>query len=102
MGIPPNTTGFETHGQSHPKSETKGTSDPSKFTPIQKLLKSLFTYIAGVFEPLVDGTYLLTAYALSYGAENGLMYIKNNDNILCQALCIPLQITVPHARRLSN
>ena len=41
--------------------------------------------IVGVFEPPLDGVYVLTVYAVTTGVNAGLVYIKNNDNILCQA-----------------
>ena len=37
----------------------------------------------GVFNPPIDGVYLLTVYAVPTQEQNGEMYIKNNDVILC-------------------
>ena len=42
-------------------------------------------YIPGVFEPPLDGVYVLTVYAVTTRANSGPMYIKNNDDILCHA-----------------
>ena len=42
-----------------------------------------------MFDPPVDGVYLLTTYALSIGADGGDMYIKNNEDILCTAYIYP-------------
>ena len=39
-------------------------------------------FVTGVFEPPMDGVYFLTVYATTNG-QNGPMYIKNNDDILC-------------------
>ena len=41
--------------------------------------------ISGVFEPPVDGVYLLGVYAISAQITNGHLFIKNNDNELCRA-----------------
>ena len=38
-----------------------------------------------MFEPPLDGVYVLTVYAATTTANAGPMYIKNNDDILCQA-----------------
>ena len=37
----------------------------------------------GVFEPPVDGVYVLTIYGRSTHTANGPMYLRNNDDILC-------------------
>ena len=41
--------------------------------------------IPGVFEPPLDGFYILTVYAVTTATNSGPMYIKRNDDILCQA-----------------
>ena len=41
-------------------------------------------FFTGVFDPPVDGVYLLTAYADSASPQDGPVYIKNNDEVLCQ------------------
>ena len=38
----------------------------------------------GVFRPLVDGVYQLTFYGLVATGDGGSVYIKQNDDILCQ------------------
>ena len=38
-----------------------------------------------MFEPPVGGVYLLTVYATCTDYQTGKMYIKNNDDILCEA-----------------
>ena len=40
--------------------------------------------IEGVFEPPLDGVYVLTVYARSTSATNGPIYLRNNDDILCE------------------
>ena len=45
----------------------------------------LMLSISGVFEPPLNGVYLLTVYAVTIKANSGPMYIKNNDDILCRA-----------------
>ena len=42
-------------------------------------------YFPGVFEPPIDGVYLLTAYVITAGSDGGDLYIKNNDAVLCSA-----------------
>ena len=37
----------------------------------------------GVFEPPVDGVYVLTIYGRTSSVTNGPMYLRNNDDILC-------------------
>ena len=43
----------------------------------------------GIFEPPVDGVYIITAYAVTWGYDDGPMYIKNNGDVLCQAHVYP-------------
>ena len=43
------------------------------------------SFLSGVFEPPVDGVYLLTVYAITDQVKNGPMYIRSNDDVLCQA-----------------
>ena len=57
------------------------TSSSSRVTGI--LL--IFHVFLGVFNPPVDGTYLLTVYAITVGTDGGPMYIKKNDAVLCSA-----------------
>ena len=38
-----------------------------------------------MFEPPLDGVYVLTVYAVATNTQNGPMFIKKNDDILCQA-----------------
>ena len=38
-----------------------------------------------MFTPPMDGVYLLTVFVLATDNENGNIYIKNNENVLCQA-----------------
>ena len=38
----------------------------------------------GVFRPPVDGVYVLTFYGLMAGTDSGSIYIKQEDNVLCQ------------------
>ena len=38
-----------------------------------------------MFRPPLDGVYVLTVYAVTTGTHNGAMYIKRNDDVLCQA-----------------
>ena len=58
--------------------------------------------------------YVLTVYAVSTGANGGPVYIKNNDDILCQAnatqgeqadtgaCTAKLQLTVGHSVRVTG
>ena len=46
---------------------------------------SFIVDFTGVFEPPIDGTYELTVYAVTTRDQNGPMYIRNNDDILCTA-----------------
>ena len=41
--------------------------------------------ISGVFQPPLNGVYVLTVYAVTTTANAGPMYIKKNDDILCRA-----------------
>ena len=41
--------------------------------------------IVGVFDPPLDGVYVLTVYAVTTGVTAGPMNIKINDDILCWA-----------------
>ena len=47
-------------------------------------LSSQLLSIPVVFEPPLDGVYVLTVYAATATTNSGPMYIKNNDDILCQ------------------
>ena len=38
-----------------------------------------------MFEPPLNGVYVLTVYAAATNQANGPMYIKKNDDILCYA-----------------
>ena len=38
-----------------------------------------------MFEPPLNGVYVLTVYAVTTTEDAGPMYIKNNDDILCYA-----------------
>ena len=40
-------------------------------------------YFSDVFTLPIDGTYLLTVYAVTAETQNGPVYIKNNDAVLC-------------------
>ena len=44
----------------------------------------LLSVSQGVFEPPVNGVYVLTVYALTESIENGPMFLRNNDDVLCQ------------------
>ena len=44
-----------------------------------------FLSIVGVFEPPLDGVYVLTVYAVANKTDRGPMFIKNNDDVLCHA-----------------
>ena len=46
-------------------------------------IKCLLHY-SGVFEPPVSGLYLLTVYAVTTTVASGPIYIKNNDEVLCE------------------
>ena len=37
-----------------------------------------------MFRPPVDGVYQLTFYGLMAGTDSGSIYIKQNDDVLCQ------------------
>ena len=39
---------------------------------------------SGIFEPPLDGVYLFTIYAITGQVSNGPMYIKKDDDVLCQ------------------
>ena len=41
-------------------------------------------YFSGVFQPPANGVYLLTFYGLLAGTDGGDVYIKQDDNVLCQ------------------
>ncbi len=42
------------------------------------------TLIAGIFRPPVNGRYLFTVYAVSYG-DNGRMHLRKGSTSLCRA-----------------
>ena len=42
-----------------------------------------------MFQPPLNGVYVLTVYAVTTTANGGKMYIKNNDDILCQGHVTP-------------
>ena len=46
----------------------------------------MVTLFPGVFEPPVDGVYLLTIYATTSRVTDGPMYIKSNNDVLCTAM----------------
>ena len=56
---------------------------------IGKMSIILFMYFPGVFIPPVDGVYLLTTQAITEGTLGGHMFIKKNDEILCQTYVYP-------------
>ena len=45
--------------------------------------------VPGVFEPPIDGVYLLTVYANAAPDQNGLVIIRNNDIELCRTYVAP-------------
>ena len=48
-------------------------------------------HVSGVFRPPVDGVYQLTFYGLVAIAGGGGVYIKRNDDLLCQGYLRPEQ-----------
>ena len=57
-----------------------------KIISIRKFCSCIFP---GVFIPPVDGVYLLTTQAITEGTLGGHMFIKKNDEILCQTYVYP-------------
>ena len=50
----------------------------------------MILFFTGVFNPPIDGVYLLTVYTLGPSAGNGPVFMKNNDDILCSTWVVPI------------